>query len=113
MQGFAQLNEIRAKCGLDIIPDRYAGNESSNKLDAATVQSFADARKDVRMREVRAFTFYSLASKILHPLIVKPEQPKFTSTINDRARDVQKAMNELGIELPAIGASATWLFEKI
>jgi SAM-dependent methyltransferase len=111
-QGFAMLNKIREKCGLAAIPDRYAGNESSNKIDESVIRGIADGLGDVVVREMPAFSFYSLASKVLHPLIVRPEEPKFSSIINDRSREVQNALNALAIEMPTIGAATTWLFEK-
>jgi SAM-dependent methyltransferase len=111
-QGFFLLNQIRTKCGLPAIPDRYQGNESSNKLDEKAVESIAGRRKDVELRTIPDFSFYSLMSQVLHPLIVHPEEPKFTSVINDRARQVQAALNVLNIRTSTIGAANAWLFEK-
>ena len=111
-QGFAVLNQIRAKCGLPVIPDQYQGNESSNKLDDLAIETIATSRKDVTLRTLPNFSFYSIMSKVLHPMVVHPAEPKFTSVINDRARDVQKALNELDVRIATIGAAAAWLFEK-
>ena len=111
-QGFALLNQIRAKCGLPVIPDQYQGNESSNKLDERAIEAIAAGRKDVTLRLLPDFSFYSIMSKVLHPLVVHPAEPKFTSVINDRARDVQRALNELGVRIATVGAAVAWLFEK-
>lgn len=94
------------------IPDRYAGNESSNKIDDEAIKGIAKRRKDVVLRDIPAFSFYSLASKVMHPLIVRPQEPKFTSVINDGAREVQAALNSLGVEMRTIGAAMAWLLEK-
>jgi SAM-dependent methyltransferase len=112
-QGFQILNEVRRLAGLDTIPDRYAGNESSNKLDEAKLDALFSRRSDVKVERKHLFSFYALASKVLHPLIVAPEQPKFASPINDLARTVQQAMTRAGIELPNIGASKLWVVERI
>lgn len=48
----------------------------------------------------------------MHPLIVRPQEPKFTSVINDGAREVQAALNSLGVEMRTIGAAMAWLLEK-
>lgn len=111
-QGFALLNQIRAKCGLPLIPDQYQGNESSNKLDERAIAAVAAGRKDVTLRSLPDFSFYSIMSKVLHPLVVHPAEPKFTSVINDCARDVQRALNELGVRIATVGAAVAWLFEK-
>jgi hypothetical protein len=111
-QGFSLLNQIRTKCGLPAIPDRYQGNESSNKLDERAVEGIAARRKDVELRTIPDFSFYSVMSKVLHPLIVHPEEPKFNSVINDRAREVQLALNALDIRTGTIGAAIAWVFEK-
>jgi SAM-dependent methyltransferase len=111
-QGFEMLNQIREKSGLAIIPDRYQGNESSNKLDERAIEDIVAQRKDVTLRSIPNFSFYSIMSKVLHPLIVQPAEPKFTSIINDRARDVQAALNALDVRIGTIGAAAAWVFEK-
>jgi SAM-dependent methyltransferase len=111
-QGFHLLNQIREKCGLTVIPDRYQGNESSNKLDERTIEAVAAGRKDVVLRSIPNFSFYSIMSKVLHPLIVRPAEPKFNSVINDSAREVQAALNALDVRMGTVGAAAAWLFEK-
>lgn len=111
-QGFATLNKVRTACGLPAIPDQYQGNESSKKLDERSVRAIEQKRGDVTFTDIPNFSFYSVMSKVLHPLIVHPEQPKFTSIINDRAREVQKALNDLDIRLGTVGAATAWLFEK-
>jgi SAM-dependent methyltransferase len=112
-QGFRVLNEVRRFAGLDEIPDRYAGNESSNKLDEQKLDALFSTRADVVVRQRHLFSFYALVSKVLHPLLVAPEQPKFSSPINDHARTVQRAMTRASMELPNAGASKLWVVEKI
>jgi SAM-dependent methyltransferase len=111
-QGFRQLNEIRRRCGLTEIPDRYPGNESSNKLDETLLAEAIAARRDVTLQHEPVFSFYSVASKVLHPLLVAPEEPKFSSPINDRAREVQVALTDAGVLLPQLGAAKLWVVEK-
>lgn len=111
-QGFKELNEIRKRCGLSEIPDRYPGNESSNKLDEMKLDEMLATRSDVSVRHEHVFSFYAVASKVLHPLLVAPDEPKFASPINDRARLVQLALTEAGISLPRLGAAKLWVIEK-
>jgi hypothetical protein len=111
-QGFQILNQVRRLAGLEEIPDRYAGNESSNKLDEEKVDALFSARSDIVVQQRHLFSFYALASKVLHPLLVAPEQPKFASPINDHARTVQQAITRAGMELPNIGASKLWVVDK-
>jgi ubiquinone/menaquinone biosynthesis C-methylase UbiE len=111
-EGFKDLNEVRVRCGLSAIPDRYAGNESSNKLDERQLNELLKVRDDVLVRHENAFSFYTIASKVLHPLLVAPEEPKFASPINDHARFVQLALTEAGYVMPVIGAAKLWVIEK-
>jgi hypothetical protein len=111
-EGFRDLNEVRVRCSLSAIPDRYAGNESSNKLDERQLDEFLETREDIVVRHENVFSFYSLASKVLHPLLVGPEEPKFASPINDHARFVQLALTEAGYVMPVIGAAKLWVIEK-
>ena len=111
-EGFRDLNDVRVRCGLAAIPDRYAGNESSNKLDERQLNELLEARRDIIVRHENVFSFYSIASKVLHPLLVAPEEPKFAAAINDRARFVQQALTEAGHVMPVIGAAKLWVIEK-
>lgn len=111
-QGFRKLNDIRRRCGLAEIPDRYPGNESSNKLDETVLDEMLAARPDVAVRHEHVFSFYSVASKVLHPLLVAPAEPKFASPINDQARRVQEALTDAGIAFPSLGAAKLWVIEK-
>jgi SAM-dependent methyltransferase len=111
-QGFGELNAVRRRCGLAEIPDRYPGNESSNKLDEENLKGLFAEHADVQVRPLHYFSFYALASKVLHPLLVAPNEPKFTAPINDFARMVQQALTDAGIALPNLGASKMWTVEK-
>jgi hypothetical protein len=58
VEGSAEgFNEIRRRCGLDEIPDRYPGNESSNKIEETETQGPAGgtARHD-RATRARVYT---------------------------------------------------------
>jgi SAM-dependent methyltransferase len=111
-KGFRALNELRVRCGLDEIPDKYAGNESSCKLDDDELARLLASREDVRVTTPAVFDFYSIASKVLHPLLVAPEQPRFASPINDISRIVQQSLTHENVILPEIGAAKMWVIEK-
>jgi SAM-dependent methyltransferase len=110
--GFAALNRVRAAVGLATIPDRYPGNESSLKLDDRKLASHVQARGDADIEDAGGMSFYSVASKVLHPLLVAPAEPTFKSRINDTARRVQEALAHERIELGTIGAASFWVIRK-
>jgi 2-polyprenyl-3-methyl-5-hydroxy-6-metoxy-1,4-benzoquinol methylase len=111
-EGFNNLNTIRAGSGLAMIPDVYAGNDSSIKLDSETIRSKIAEWKGVELLGEQDFEFYSIASKVLHPLFVKPHQPQFSSRLNDTAKIVQSSMHEIQKQCSNVGACHIWVFQK-
>lgn len=88
MQGLNRLNSTRAMFNLDPIPDadpQY--NWFSNKFDEdemipIALQSFK------KLDHIQRFGMYYLLSRIVHPLLVAPEQPKYDAHINEIAKNI-------------------------
>jgi hypothetical protein len=54
-QLFKKLNHIRKLCGLPEVPDRYPGDESSNKLDEPKLAALLASRADAIVRREQDF----------------------------------------------------------
>jgi ubiquinone/menaquinone biosynthesis C-methylase UbiE len=84
--GLERLNDLRAKMGLEPIPSVSAENASSLKFREAELETvlaplFVIAKKHY-------FGLYYLISRVVHPLLAAPENPKFDSKINAIARQL-------------------------
>jgi len=89
--GLRRLNDLRAKAGLEAIPDRSKQrNVSSLKFEEEQIDKFLS--KYFKIINKHHFGMYYLISRIVHPLLVYPEQPKFDAKINEIARKI--ATNE-------------------
>jgi len=84
--GLKRLNELRIKVGLQPIPDRKKTNIMSLKLDEKEVEEFLSSYFKTVKKQY--FGMYYLISRIVHPLLVAPDFPKFDSRINEVARKI-------------------------
>jgi ubiquinone/menaquinone biosynthesis C-methylase UbiE len=86
IQGLQQLNILRSTFNLDPILDadpRY--NWFSNKFDEAemipiVMKSFPE------LEHIQRFGMYYFISRVIHPLLMAPEQPKYNAKINEIAK---------------------------
>jgi ubiquinone/menaquinone biosynthesis C-methylase UbiE len=105
--GLRRLNELRLKVGLEPIPDRSEDNISSLKFDEEEIEGFlTNYFKIIRKQH---FGMYYLISRVVHPLLVSPNQPKYDAEINEVARrialhepDYKKIGHIVGYVLKAI-----------
>ena len=111
-QGFEQLNRYRVGMGLAAIPDSYSGNESSLKLDEPWLARIVQGTQVAQIEATENFSVYNLASKVLHPILVAPEEPKFSAAINRHAAELQRVSISCGDSLPDIGAGKLWLIRR-
>ena len=108
LQGLNALNEIRANVGLDPIPEAEAkSNWFSNKFDEKEMiekvhQFFSGVEATQR------FGMYYLLSRVVHPLMVAPEQPKYDALINTIARGI----SEHYPDFEGIGHVALWVIRR-
>jgi SAM-dependent methyltransferase len=97
-QGRRQLNEVRQGFGLPAMPP-VAFNLD---FDETVLWSFL--RGLFEIVEVRRFGLYDLVSRVVHPLLVSPEEPRYDAKINEIARGLAATMrgtDELSREFSA------------
>ncbi len=88
LQGLRRLNEVRSMFELDPIPEAAPGyNWFSNKFDEEEMLQVADTLFE-RLEGVQRFGMYYFISRVIHPLLVAPEQPKYDARINMIARQI-------------------------
>lgn len=110
--GFDKLNAVRSKSGLPIIPDTYEGNDSSLKISSQWLSELVAAETGFDIINTTNFSFYSLVSKVIHPLHVAPDNPKFSGPMNQWARTVQTALNQIDFRMDDIGSQKMWVIER-
>jgi ubiquinone/menaquinone biosynthesis C-methylase UbiE len=87
-QGLAKMNELRERVGLyPIVSPWHDLNLDEKKLD-----SFL--RKYFRTLERRSFGLFFFVSRLVHPMLVRPEEPKYDAKINEVAREVQLRLKD-------------------
>jgi len=82
LQGLRALNELRVQFDLDPIPEaENTYNWFSNKFDEPEMLEVARSLFREHMG-IQRFGMYYFISRIVHPLLVSPEAPKFDAPIN-------------------------------
>lgn len=88
MQGLQRLNEVRTHFDLDPIPEADAKyNWFSNKFDEDEMIPVA-LRSFNKLEHIQRFGMYYFISRVINPLLVKPDQPKYDAPINTIARQI-------------------------
>lgn len=75
-QGRQRLNEVREMMGLTRMPP------VAYNLDFDEDQLWPFLRRYFEIVEVRRFGLYDLISRVVHPLLVSPEEPQYDAKIN-------------------------------
>jgi ubiquinone/menaquinone biosynthesis C-methylase UbiE len=87
LQGLQKLNEVRGQFGLAPIPETDKHNPYSKKFDEP--EMLDRARKVFsEVEAIDRFGMYYFLSRVVHPLLVAPEQPKYDAKINAVARQI-------------------------
>jgi len=83
--GLRRLNELRTLMGLKPIPDKAKDNVNSLKFVEFELE---EVLRYLPFRTVKKqyFGMYYLISRVVHPLLVAPNEPKFDAKINEVAR---------------------------
>lgn len=85
-QGHEKINTLRKQFGLEKIKvhwhNLYVDEE---KFIPFLAQHF-------RILDIKRFGMYQFISKVIHPMIVAPEEPKFDAKINEIARKIGKSI---------------------
>jgi ubiquinone/menaquinone biosynthesis C-methylase UbiE len=84
-QGHSRMDEIRTAFGLPIL-EKYWHNLY---IDEPHFEASAKTA-GFEVNEVRRFETYQFLTKVMHPLVVAPEEPKFLAGFNDAARQVSR-----------------------
>jgi ubiquinone/menaquinone biosynthesis C-methylase UbiE len=88
LQGLRGLNKVRARFDLDPIPEadpKY--NWFSNKFDEEEMIPIA-LRSFAKLEQIQRFGMYYFISRVINPLLVSPEQPRYDAPINTIARQI-------------------------
>jgi len=97
LNGLERLNYLRQKVGLTPIADRADDNVSSLKFNEEEIETYLS--KQFEIVNKKYFGMYYLISRIVHPLLVLPEQPKYYHKLNEVARKlalIEPDFNKLG-----------------
>lgn len=108
IQGLQKLNSIRTTFGLTPILDADPNyNWFSNKFDETELISYM-SKHFQKLENIQRFGMYYFLSRVIHPLIVSPEQPKFDSKINEIARLISEKIPDF----ENIGHVALFIFKR-
>lgn len=106
--GFDALNEIRAALGLPVIPATSRENVSAIRFDDAQLERFVTDGVGFELVDKVGFSTFFLIARVLHPLLVAPDPPRFDAAINDLARQIQ----ERSPMHPGYGSNSLWVLDK-
>lgn len=106
--GFEGLNDLRGSVGLSVIPATSADNISTIRLNDAYIEAFAVNDVGFKLVQKLGYSAYFIMSRVLHPLLVAPQRPRFDAKINDLAARIQEKMSFQ----PGYGSNTLWVLEK-
>lgn len=105
--GFEALNDVRQAVGLDRIPATSADNVSAIRFDDAGIETYA-AGLGFSLHSKLGFSPFFIMARVLHPLLVQPQRPRFDARINELAKEIQTHLpRDAGF-----GSNTLWVLEK-
>jgi len=88
LQGLRRLNDMRSMLGLDPIPEADPNyNWFSNKFDEEEMLQVTSTLFG-EVECIQRFGMYFFISRVIHPLLVAPDEPKYEAPINRVARQL-------------------------
>ena len=81
---------------------------SSLRFADEEIERFAREEAGFVVADKIGFSTYFLISRVLHPLLVAPDSPRFDAPINDLARLIQLHDDPR----PGVGSNVLWVLEK-
>jgi ubiquinone/menaquinone biosynthesis C-methylase UbiE len=108
IQGLEKLNTTRALFNLPPIPNadpQY--NWFSNKFDEHEMISFV-LKHFQKLEFIQRFGMYYFLSRVLHPLLVSPNQPQYDAKINEIAKTISFKIPDF----ENIGHVALFIFKR-
>ena len=106
--GFDALNDLRESVGLVRIPAGGPENVSALRFQNAEIERFAERELHLARVAKVGFSAYFIMARVLHPLLVSPQQPRYSARINDLARKIQEALPKDS----TYGSNILWVYEK-
>lgn len=106
--GTVALNDLREKVGLERIPETCKDKVSALLVDDKEMEDYVQKRIGFKLVARHGLSQYFVMSRVLHPLLVAPRQPRFDAKINELARLMQEHMPFK----PGYGPVTLWVFEK-
>ncbi len=108
LDGFEALNDLREAVGLARIPAKGPENISALRFRDVEIEHFAE--KEVGLKRVAkvGFSTYFVVARVLHPLLVSPQQPRYEGRINDLAHKIQDHLPKDS----TFGSNVLWVYEK-
>jgi ubiquinone/menaquinone biosynthesis C-methylase UbiE len=92
--GLSRLNQVRERLGLNAIPSAAQDNASSLKFHENEIERYLEQMFEIQVTQF--FGTYYLISRVVHPLLVYPETPRFDAQINVIARKVAEVIPDVG-----------------
>jgi SAM-dependent methyltransferase len=89
-EGLERLNALRGAVGLSVIPGDGRDRLLTLKFREAELQEFLETRFELLER--RGFGTYYLIGRVIHPLLVAPDAPRYDHPINEVARVMELAI---------------------
>jgi len=87
-EGLSILNEFRSKFGLSQISESGSGDYDRLLFSEKELKSFMSVKFE--LMNVHSFGMYYFITRILQPLFVLPEKPKYDHKLNDVAFEIAK-----------------------
>jgi len=106
--GHEGLNRLREQVGLAVIPRNRADNISARRFHDAEIERFATKEVGFKLTCKLGYSSYFLIARVLHPLLVHPQEPRFDAKINEFAMRIQQHT----AFSPGYGSNVLWVFEK-
>ncbi len=106
--GFEHLNELRRQVGLSTIPATSADNLSAIRIIDDEFEKHIQSEIGFKILQKLGLSNYFIMSRVLHPLMVQPLEPRFDSNFNKLAKLIQEHTEFI----PGIGSNVVWILEK-
>jgi ubiquinone/menaquinone biosynthesis C-methylase UbiE len=89
-EGLDKLNKLRDMFGLELIGADGRDRFPTLKFHEKELLEFCNPHYE--LIDTKRFGMYYFISRIIHPLLVAPEKPKYSNKINEIARDVARVI---------------------
>jgi len=106
--GFDALNDLREAVGLARIPASGPENVSALRFRDAEVERYAENDAGFTRIAKVGFSDYFTMTRVLHPLLVSPQKPRYEARINELARKIQMYTPKDS----SLGSNVLWVYEK-